>query len=50
MRWVVVAIFLVGMILFLNWREAGTGERRLAFAILTVVAFALMALLASTMV
>jgi hypothetical protein len=50
MRWVVLAIFLVGMVSFLNWHEARTRERRLAFAVVTVVAFALMALLGSTMV
>jgi hypothetical protein len=48
MRWVVLAIFLVGMVSFLNWHEARTSERRLAFAV--VIAFALMALLESTMV
>jgi len=49
MRWVVLAVFLVGMFA-LNWHEARTKEQRLAFAVVTVVAFALMALLGSTMV
>jgi hypothetical protein len=50
MRWVVFAIFLVGMVSFLNWHEAKSSEQRLAFAVVTVVAFTLMALLGSTMV
>jgi hypothetical protein len=50
MRWVVLAVFLIGMFAFLNWHEARTKEQRLAFAVVTVVAFALMALLGSTMV
>ena len=50
MRWVVVAIFLVGMISSLNWYEARTSERRMAFGLLAVVAFALIALLGSAMV
>jgi hypothetical protein len=50
MRWVILAVFLVGMFAFLNWHEARSKERRLTFAIVTVVAFALMVLLGSTMV
>jgi hypothetical protein len=50
MRWVVVAIFFVAMFASLNWYEARTSERRMAFGLVAVVAFALIALLGSTLV
>jgi hypothetical protein len=50
MRWVVVVIFLVGMVSILNCYEARTSERRLTFGVVTVVAFVLIALLGSTLV
>jgi hypothetical protein len=50
MRWVVVVIFLIGMVSFLNFYEARTRERRLAFGVVTVLAFVLIALLGSTLV
>jgi hypothetical protein len=50
MRWVIVATFIFGMVSSLNWYEARTSERRMAFGLLAVIAFALIAVLASTMV
>ena len=47
MQWVVFAIVLIGMVSLLNWHEDRTSEQRLAFAVVTVVAFTL---LGSTMV
>jgi hypothetical protein len=50
MRWVIVAVFLLGMISSFKWYEARTSERRTAFAVLAVVAFTLTAVLGSTMI
>jgi hypothetical protein len=50
MRWVVVVIFLIGMVSFLNWYEARTDERRLAFGVVTVVALVLIVLLGGVLV
>jgi hypothetical protein len=50
MRWVIVAVFLLGMISSFKWYEARTSERRTAFGVLAVVAFTLTAVLGSTMI
>jgi hypothetical protein len=50
MRWVIVAVFLLGMVSSFKWYEARTGERRMAFGVLAVVAFTLTAVLGSTMI
>jgi hypothetical protein len=40
---------IAGMISSLNWQEAGTSERKAAFGLLTVAAFALVPVLTVTM-
>jgi len=49
MRWVIVAIFLLGMASSFKWYEARTSERRMAFGVLAIVAFTLTAILGGTM-
>ena len=50
MRWLVLAIFLVGMISSLNSYEAATKHRKLAYGLAAIVAFALVLALGSTIV
>jgi hypothetical protein len=47
-RWVIVTIFLLGMISTLNWFEAEKSERRIAFGLMAIAAFVLAAVLATT--
>jgi len=50
MRWLILAIFLFGMFSSLNWYEARTTERRMAYALVAITAFALVLVLANTMI
>ena len=48
MRWLILAIFLFGMISGLNWYEAATSERKLAYGLMAVTAFVLVLVLGNT--
>ena len=48
-RWLILALFIAGMISSLNWHQAGTSERKAAFGLLAVATFALVLVLAVTM-
>jgi hypothetical protein len=48
MKWLILVIFLGGMISSLNWYEAATRERKMAFGLMTVAAFALVLVLGNT--
>jgi hypothetical protein len=47
-KWLVLAFFLAGMFSSLNWYEAATGERRMAFGLMTIAAFVVVIVLGST--
>ena len=49
MRWIIMAIFALGMISLLNWYEAATSERRKTYGLMAITAFALVVVLATTM-
>ena len=49
MRWVTLAIFLVGMISLLRWHEAVTSERKITYGVVAITALALVLLLGNTM-
>jgi hypothetical protein len=48
-RWVVLAIFLLGMFSLLNWHEAVTNEGKMAYGLMAIIALALVLLLGNTM-
>ena len=48
-RWLILAIFAFGMMASLNWYEAATSERKLAFGLMAAFAFALVLVLGNTM-
>jgi len=48
-RWLILAFFIAGMILSLNWHQAKISDRKAIFGLLAVAAFALVLLLALTM-
>jgi hypothetical protein len=48
-RWLIFALFVVGMFSSLNSYEGTTRERRMAFGLAAIVAFALVLVLGSTM-
>jgi hypothetical protein len=48
-RWVVLAIFLLGMFSLLNWHEAVTKESKIAYGLMAIIALALVLLLGNTM-
>ena len=48
MKWLILALFLGGMFSSLNWYEAVTRERKMAFGIMTIAAFALVMVLGNT--
>jgi hypothetical protein len=48
-RWVILAIFLVGMISLLRWHEAVTSERKITYGVVAITALALVLLLGNTM-
>ena len=48
MKWLILALFLAGMFSSLNWYEAATSERKMAFGLMTVAAFALALMLGNT--
>jgi len=47
-KWLILALFLAGMFSSLNWYEAAARERKLAFGVMTIAAFALVIVLGST--
>jgi hypothetical protein len=47
MKWLIITIFLVAMIASRNWYEATTSERRTAYGLLALAAFALVLALGS---
>lgn len=49
MKWLVFALFLLGMFASLNWYEAAASEQRLAFGLAAIAAFILVILLGTTM-
>ena len=48
MKWLILALFLAGMFASLNWYEAATSERKMAFGLMTIAAFALVLVLGNT--
>ena len=48
MKWLILALFLGGMISSLNWYEAATRERKMAFGLMTLAAFGLVFVLGNT--
>jgi hypothetical protein len=48
-RWLILALFIAGMILSLNWHQAKISDRKAIFGLLAVAAFALVLVLALTM-
>lgn len=48
MKWLILALFLGGMFSSLNWYEAVTRERKMAFGAMTIAAFALVMVLGNT--
>jgi hypothetical protein len=48
MKWLILALFLGGMFASLNWYEAVNRERKMAFAAMTLAAFALVLVLGVT--
>jgi hypothetical protein len=48
-RWVILAIFLLGMISSFNWYEARTSERKLVYGLMAIAAFVLVVVLGNTM-
>ena len=48
MKWLILVLFLGGMFTSLNWYEAATRERRMAFGLMTLAAFALVLVLGNT--
>jgi hypothetical protein len=44
-RWLILALFIAGVISSLNWHQAGTSEQKAAFGLLAVAAFALVLVL-----
>ena len=49
MKWLVLVIFIFGMISSLNWYEAATHERKMAFGLMTIAAFAVIIVLGNTL-
>jgi hypothetical protein len=47
-KWLVLAVFLGGMLSSLQWYEAATRERKMAFGLVTVAAFLLVLVLGNT--
>jgi hypothetical protein len=47
-KWLILALFLGGMFCSLNWYEAATRERKMAFGLVTVAVFALVLVLGNT--
>jgi hypothetical protein len=45
MKWLIFAVFLGGMFSSVNWYEAVTRERKTAFGLMTIAAFALVLVL-----
>jgi hypothetical protein len=48
-RWVTLAIFLVGMISLLRWHEAVTSDGKITYGVVAITALALVLLLGNTM-
>jgi len=48
-RWMILAIFLLGMISLLKWYEAVTRDGKIAYGLITITALALVLLLGNAM-
>ena len=48
MKWIILALFCGGMFSSLNWYEAATRERKMAFGLMTIAAFGLVFVLGNT--
>ena len=48
LKWLILAVFVFGMISSLNWYEAVTRERKMAFGLMTIAAFAVVLVLGNT--
>jgi hypothetical protein len=48
-KWVVLIVFLFGMVSSLNWYEAATRDRKMAYGLMTLVALAVVLVLGNTM-
>ncbi len=49
MKWVILVIFLFGMISLLNWHAAVTKERKMTYGLMAITALVLVLLLGNTM-
>jgi hypothetical protein len=47
-KWLILVVFLGGMFTSLHWYEAATRERKMAFGLMTIAAFALVLVLGNT--
>jgi hypothetical protein len=47
-KWIILALFFGGMFSSLNWYEAATRERKMAFGLMTIAAFGLVFVLGNT--
>ena len=48
-KWVVLVVFLFGMVSSVNWYEAPTHERKMAYGLMTLAALAVVLVLGNTM-
>jgi UDP-N-acetylmuramyl pentapeptide phosphotransferase/UDP-N-acetylglucosamine-1-phosphate transferase len=48
-KWLILCFFLFGMISCRNWYEATAGEQKLAHGLMAIAAFALVVVLANTL-
>ena len=49
MKWLILAVFLFGMVASLNWYEAVTKERKMAFGLMAIAALVVVLVLGNTM-
>jgi hypothetical protein len=48
-KWLILAVFLFGMVALLNWHEAVTKERKMAFGLMAIAALVVVLVLGNTM-
>jgi hypothetical protein len=48
-KWLILAAFLFGMVSSLNWYEAATHERKMAYGLMTIAAFTVVVVLGNTL-
>jgi hypothetical protein len=48
-KWLILAVFLFGMVASLNWYEAATKERKMAFGLMAIAALVVVLVLGNTM-